>query len=171
MNRKTTLAILGITVVMLGAPAGLFAFETFDSYPGFSYDIGAGSGYSSDGGFYEINGALNTHLQSWLVWRNSAFFRGQTDADNFFGLDTSMQAGSRFELGPQAILDYHGGAGYRFTSIGDHAPFAEAGAGYRVGGLQIGANAKYILYDVVGEDRDNEFVFSVSVSGSTSGTF
>ena len=171
MNRKTTLAILAVTVVLLTAPAALFAFESFDSYPGFSYDIGAGSGYSSDGGFYEINGALNTHFLSWLVWRNSAFFRGQTDADNFFGLDTSMQAGSRFELGPQAMLDYHGGAGYRFTSIGDHAPFAETGASYRAGGLRIGANAKYILYDVVGEDRDNEFVFSVSVSGSTSGTF
>ncbi len=171
MHSKTLLAILTVTCISLTAPAALFAFETFDSYPGFSYDIGAGSGYSSDGGFYEINGALNTHLQSWLVWRNSVFFRGQTDADNFFGLDTSMQAGGRLNMGPQALFDYHGGAGYRFTSIGDHAPFAEAGAGYRFGGLQIGANAKYILYDVVGEDRDNEFVFSISVSGSTSGTF
>ncbi|MFW5843394.1 MAG: hypothetical protein ACOCW6_05670 [Spirochaetota bacterium] len=119
MNRKRSLAILMITAVLLTAPAALFAFETFDSYPGFSYDIGA--------------------------------------SDNFLGLDTSMQAGSRFDLGPRANLDYHGGAGYRFTSIGDHAPFAEAGAGYRAGGLQIGANAKYILYDVVGEDRGHAF--------------
>ena len=171
MKAKMHIMILLAVVILLAAPTALFSFETFDRYPSFSYEIGAGSGYSSDGGFYEINAALNTHLQSWLVWRNSAFFRGQTEADDFFGLDTSVQAGSRVRAGDRAWLDYQGGAGYRFTSIGKHAPFAEAGATYRAGGLRLGANAKYILYELIGEDRENEFVFSISISGSTSGTF
>lgn len=171
MYRKSLVTVLLVVVLVVAAPAAIVAFETFDSYPSFSYEVGAGSGYSSEGGFYEINAALNTHLQAWLVWRNSAFYRGQTDSDDFFGLDTSMQAGNRLRLGERAWFDYHGGAGYRFTSINEHAPFAEAGATYRAGTLRLGANAKYILYELVGDDRDNEFVFSISISGSTSGTF
>lgn len=171
MKEKMPVLIVLSVIVVLTAPAALHAFETFDSYPAFTYEIGAGSGYSSTGGFYEVNASLNTHIRSWLVWRNSGFFRGQADADDFFGVDTSMQAGQRISTGEQAWLDYHGGAGYRFTSIGKHAPFAEAGTAFRAGTFRLGANAKYILYDLIGEDRDNEFVFSISISGSTSGRF
>lgn len=171
MTFKKHGAVLVAVILVVAAPMALYSFESFDSYPSFSYEIGAGSGYSSVGGFYEINAALNTHLQAWLVWRNSGFFRGQTEADDYFGVDTSLQAGSRVRTGERAWLDYHGGAGYRFTSIGKHAPFGEAGVTYRAGGLRLGANAKYILYELVSEGRDNEFVFSVSISGSTSGTF
>ena len=171
MNAKMRVMLLLVVVMLSAPPVVLFSFQAFDSYPSFSYDVGAGSGYSSAGGFYEVNAALNTHLQAWLVWRNSAFFRGHTDADEFFGLDTSMQAGSRVRAGDQAWLNYHGGAGYRLTSIGKHAPFAEAGTSYRAGGFRLGANVKYIFYELIGEDRDDEFVFSISISGSTSGTF
>ncbi len=172
MQIKHTVRVMVAVLVMLPvAAAGLAADERDESYPYWSYDIGAGSGYSSEGAFVEGQLGLNTHFNPWLTWRNSGFYRNQPDSDDFFGLDTSLLAGHRTRLTDQIRLSYEAGGGYRFTSIQQHAPFAEAGLTGRAGDLQLRASAKYLFYELVGDDRDNEFVFSVSISGRTTGRF
>ena len=145
------------------------AYAETQSYPYISYDIGAGSGYSGEGAFIEAQIGLNTHFNRWITWRNSGFYRNQPDRDDFFGLDTSLLAGDRIRPTQRTQLLYQAGGGYRFTSIQEHAPFAEAGLSFQTGGLRLGANAKYLFYELVGDARDNELVFGISVSGRMAG--
>jgi hypothetical protein len=160
-----------LVLAAVAAPTSLLAFESFDSYPGFSYDIGGSTGYDGSDTFYEINAALNTHVNPWAVWRNSIFYRGQSGADDFYGLDTSALFGRRWPVGDRTGFSVKGGGGYRFTSTGQHAPFAEAGADLAGDSWRIGVNSKYILYELVGDSRENEFLIGIVLSGSTSGRF
>ena len=170
MNRHRMVLVL-LVVMLVAAPAVMFAFEEFDSYPGFSYDVGVSSGYSGDAAFYELNAALNTHINPWATWRNSVFYRGEIDDDAFYGLDTSVQLGRRLAVGERTSFLYQGGGGYRFTSLGKHAPFAEAGVGLQGQAWRLGLNAKYVLYELVGGDRDNEIMIGIVASGALSGRF
>ena len=168
---QTQLKAAAAFAILLFAAAGLAADEGGESYPSWTYDIGAGSGYSSEGGFVEGQIGLNTHFNRWITWRNSGFYRNQRDKDDFYGLDTSLLAGDRIRATEQIQISYEAGGGYRFTSIREHAPFAEAGLGGRAGALRLRASAKYLFYELVGDDRDNELVFSLSISGRTAGRF
>ncbi|MFP4068177.1 MAG: hypothetical protein ACLFRR_06080 [Spirochaetaceae bacterium] len=164
--------VLGVVfVVLLVFAAGtVHGFGGGDEYPSWTYDVGAGSGYSSDGGFAELNVGLNTHFTAWLTWRNAGFYRSMFDDDDYFGGDTSVLAGWQERVNGGSVY-YQGGGGYRFTSIRRHAPFAEAAAGFRSSAFRLGANVKYILYELITDDVDNEIVFSVSVSGRLQGSF
>ena len=172
MNRRalwTAFALCALATLLV--PVTAAAFETFDRYPGFSYDIGGSTGFDGSDTFFEANAALNTHLAPWMVWRNSFFYRGGGSGDDFFGLDTSALFGRRWPVGERTGFSLKGGGGYRFTSERQHAPFAEAGADLAGDSWRFGVNTKYILYEVVGSDRENEFLIGVVLSGSTSGRF
>jgi len=155
--------------VMITAFAGVSAAG--DSYPQFSYDLGAASGISNVGAFVEIQAGLNTHFLTWLTWRNSGFYRIQSESDDFFGLDTSLLAGHRFSVGERSSLRPQAGVGYRFTSIAEHAPFAEAGIVFHSGSFTVGANLKYLFYDLVDQPRGNELIYGINASGRMRGTF
>lgn len=169
MHSSAKVVLVAAALFVIGS-LGVHARDG-ETYPHWTYDIGAGSGYSTDGAFVEGQIGLNTHFNRWITWRNSGFYRNQPDRDDFFGLDTSLLAGDRLRLADDMQLSYQAGGGYRFTSLAQHAPFAETGVGFRVGGLRLGANAKYLFYELVGDDRDNEFVFGVQVSGRATGRF
>ncbi len=159
--------LLCVAVFVVFASAGTFA----ESYPSFSYDVGVGSGFSTHGNFAEIQAALNTHFRSWLTWRNSAFYRIESERDDYFGLDTSILAGYRFPLGDGMSLEPRAGVGYRVTSRMEHAPFGEGGVTFRASAFSVGVSAKYIMYNLIEPSYGNEFIYSVNASGRLRGTF
>ncbi|MBK1734638.1 hypothetical protein CKO15_04920 [Halorhodospira abdelmalekii] len=168
----TATTAVALSVALSIASFGVAADERSQSYPFWSYDIGVGSGYSSaEGSFAEGQAALNTHFTSWLNWRNAGFYRSYSDRDNFYGLDTSLLAGGGTRLNDQVGIAFEAGGGYRFTSVREHAPFAEAALRGSVGDVRVRANVKYLFYEAVGDERENEVIFSVSVSGRTAGRF
>ncbi len=141
-----------------------------EDYPQFSYDAGVGTGVTQDGTFFEVQAALNTHVNVWLTWRNSAFYRNAQEADDYFGLDTSMNAGHRISLGETASLRPEAGLGYRVTNELRHAPFASAGTTLALGDVTLGASARYVAYELVSDD-ESEFIYAITVSGRTRGRF
>ncbi len=162
--RRVTLCV---GVVLLVGSAVSFA----ESYPSFSYDVGVGSGLSTHGNFAEIQAALNTHFRAWLTWRNSAFYRIESERDDYFGLDTSILAAHRFALGDGMSLEPKAGVGYRVTSRMEHAPFGEGGVTFRASAFSVGVSAKYILYNLIEPSYGNEFIYSINASGRLRGTF
>lgn len=164
--------IIGAVAIALSAGAGgMSPLMAQESYPAFSYDAGAGSGVSGDGAFFEFQAALNTQFMPWLTWRNSGFYRNESEADDFFGVDTSLLSGRTIQLGRQTSLRPQAGAGYRFTSQAHNAPFLEGGVTFDAGDFAINANVKYVFYDLVGGERGDEFIYSANASGRTRGRF
>lgn len=144
----------------------------------FTYDISAsvGSVSSSTGSssYTEIALGLNTFFSDWFVWRNSAFTRMGQGYDGTYGLDSS----ARFvlNLGDSALgLNAFLGPGYRVIlnqSTGanqtDSAPFAEAGAVFRLGGLNLGGGMKSVFNSMVrpGSKDDVQYFLILSGGGS-----
>lgn len=118
-----------------------------------------------DSTYSEFNLGLNYHYSSFLAWRNALFYRSQSEADNFYGLDTSGRAGFAFGSGAMGLSAF-GGAGYRFVSEGDSAPFYEVGFVTRLLGMTFGLSYKEVLNKLVNDDDniENDQIFGISLA-------
>jgi len=111
----------------------------------FTYDlstwVGSTSSNAGESSYTEIALGLNAFFADWFVWRNSGFTRMGQGYDGTYGLDSSarfvLNVGDSV-LGVNAFL----GPGYRVivnqstgANRADSAPFAEAGAVFRLGDL------------------------------------
>jgi hypothetical protein len=115
-----------------------------------TYDLGASAGSYAGQSYSEINLGLNWYFADWVAWRNALFSRFGS-GESTSGLDSSL----RFEYkatGDTFGLQAFAGPGYRFASKSLSAAFAEAGVVFKVGGLSLGAGAKYMHYTSPGED-------------------
>ncbi len=134
----------------------IFSFAaTSDSDSKFTYDI-SGSQSTRDGKSYqELNLGLNWFLQEWLIWRNSAFQRQGQNIDTIYGLDSSMRLQKEW-LNDSRNLGFKifGGPGLRAASSDSNAYFGEAGVGFRLGGIMLGAGVKSLRYFSTRRDRD-----------------
>jgi hypothetical protein len=141
----------------------------------FTYDISASVGSAStsagDSSYTEIALGLNTFFSDWFVWRNSGFTRMGQGYDGTYGLDSS----ARFvlNLGDSAFgLNAFLGPGYRVVlnqSTGanqtDSAPFAEAGAVFRLGGLNLGGGMKSVFNSMVRTGSKDDVQYFLILSG------
>ncbi|MDZ4082566.1 MAG: hypothetical protein U1E10_06505 [Bdellovibrionales bacterium] len=142
----------------------------------FTYDISASVGSvsssSGDSSYTEIALGLNTFFSDWLVWRNSGFTRMGQGFDGTYGLDSSarfvLNVGDS-TLGLNAFL----GPGYRVilnqsstaTNQTDSAPFAEAGAVFRLGGLNLGGGMKSVFNSMVRSGAKDDVQYFLILSG------
>lgn len=140
----------------------------------FTYDLSASTGSSGGATYTEIALGLNTFFDDWIVWRNAGFSRMGTGYDGTYGLDTSARF--QMDLGDQSLgLHTFAGPGYRFvvtesqeTGVSkrtDSAPFVEAGAILKLGGLRLGAGLKTVLSSLLGENRQDETQYFLILSG------
>lgn len=135
------------------------------SFQRIRYDLGFSTGTSRGTSFYELNLGLDIFLTSWFSIRNAPFLRFQSGQDKNYGLDSSGRLNYAVGLDSLA-LDFHGGAGYRFQNLRSNVPFGELGLGVQLGGLHIGGNVKALVYSWVNSGAANEYVYTLSASGS-----
>jgi hypothetical protein len=144
----------------------------------FTYDVSASVGSVSNSAgnssYTEIALGLNSFFSDWFVWRNSGFTRMGQGYDGTYGLDSS----ARFvlNLGDSAFgLNAFLGPGYRVIlnqSTGanqtDSAPFAEAGAVFRLGGLNLGGGMKSVFNSLVRQGSKDDVQYFLILSGGGS---
>ncbi len=137
----------------------LLFFQTFtfakESDSRITYDV-SGSQSTRDGKSYqEINVGLNWFLQDWLIWRNSAFQRMGDNVDPIYGLDSSMRLQKEWNNDGRTLgFKIFGGPGVRLASSDSNAYFGEAGVGFRLGGINLGAGVKSLRYFSTRKDKD-----------------
>lgn len=140
-----------------------------------TYDISGSQSTQNGNRYSEINLGLNWYLQDWLIWRNSAFQRQGDNIDPIYGLDSSMRLQQEW-LNDDRTLGFKifGGPGVRAASSDSNAYFGEAGVGFRLGGINLGAGVKNIKYFSTRKDKDgvtlpkdeNQVFFTVSGGGA-----
>ncbi len=161
-----------ICIAFLAVVWTILPVPQVESYPRFSYDLGASAGTSQAGSFVELNAAVNTDFNNWTRWRNAAFFREESEADDFYGLDSSLSFSRLIRLDRQMTVRPSAGAGYRFASRSNsNAPFGEAALTLDMGDFTLGLTGKYILHELVDDDREDEFIYGVAISGRIGGRF
>jgi hypothetical protein len=133
-----------------------------------TFDIQGASNLSNQRMAYEAHLGVNYHFTSWLIWRNSPFYRYETGLASQFGLDTSIKGQQSFSLAPEFSPSASVGAGYRLINTGAHAPFVEGGVSARVQGLSVGANVKAVFNSVARPGASTELIYGVQFSGSAS---
>lgn len=139
-----------------------------------TYDVSGSQSTQNGNSYQEINVGLNWFLQDWLVWRNSAFQRQGNNIDAIYGIDSSMRLQQEW-LNESRTLGFKifGGPGVRLASSDSNASFGEAGVGFRLGGLMLGAGIKSLHYFSTREDKDgiklpqdeNQVFFTISGGG------
>jgi hypothetical protein len=134
----------------------LFAFSSKESDSRFTYDI-SGSQSRVDGrSFQEINLGLNWYLQDWLVWRNAAFQRQGDTIDTVYGLDSSLRLQEEWLTDNRVFgVRAFAGPGVRLASSDSNAEFAEAGIGFKLGGVTLGVGAKALHYFQTRKDNND----------------
>ncbi len=169
---------LGLTlVVFLTTPsvfaqkkarAPVLALEEDDDFPRFTIDLGVSIGSYDDRNYTEASLGLNTYFKDWLIWRNAAFGRFVSEADDIYGLDSSLRAVGRVGRNSNVGLTAFAGPGYRMVNKGDGAPFAEAGAILRLGGFSLGGGAKVLFYgEREGLPNQDTIYFIILAGGAT----
>ena len=137
----------------------ILLFQTFtfakESDSRITYDV-SGSQSTRDGKSYqEINVGLNWFLQDWLIWRNSAFQRMGDNVDTIYGVDSSMRLQQEWNNDSRTLgFKIFGGPGIRAASSDSNAYFGEAGVGFRLGGINLGAGVKSLRYFSTRKDKD-----------------
>ena len=139
--------------------------EENGGYPKFTFDLGASAGVAGGTSFLEIYGGVNLFFLQWLYWRNSPFYRLQSgNVPDAFGLDSSMNV--IVPLGDLPLV-FNGGAGYRFSSRGLHAPLMEAALTGHFGSVNLRVGVKYVFNSLIRSGAANEVLFSGGVSAGT----
>jgi hypothetical protein len=111
------------------------------------YDVGASSGTYNGDTYTEVNLGLNWQLGSWFVWRNAAFQRFGSGPNSVTGIDTSFRIGNDIQSDGGGLgMNFYIGPGLRFATNDASAGFAEAGIGFRLGGIFLGVGAKAMQY-------------------------
>lgn len=137
-----------------------------------TYDVSGSQTTINDRTYQEVNLGVNWFFSDWLVWRNSGFHRQAQEQKSVSGLDTSLRLQQEWINSDRTLgFKIFGGPGARFASERHNAHFAEAGVGFRLGGLQIGGGVKAIRYTHSREDSEgqplprNENQVFVTISG------
>lgn len=137
-----------------------------------TYDLSLSAGTYNKLSYTEANLGLNWSIHDWLVWRNALFSRFGSGFDTVAGLDTSIRAVQDFRSDSGVFgLDFFAGPGLRFASPNSNAAFAEAGIGFKLGGLYLGGGIKSLYYvserkDSLGNTLDkNDTLFFIILSG------
>jgi len=122
--------------------------------PQWSWDLGVAFGSYDNYSYDEIDLGLNDRFSSIFNWRNVLWDRFSSFAANSaVGVDSSLRyeyndrsdghsAGFRFFVGP----------GFRVATSNYSGVFAEGGAIFRFGGLNLGAGVKALNYFSPGTD-------------------
>ena len=152
--------------------------NVLNTKPFIEIDVAGSSGTYNGQAYTEMHLGLNLNFNEYLTWRNAAFKRfGSTTAQETTGLDTSLRFGldNKFDGGS---VNLFAGPGYRFTSPSDKsALFAEAGATLHLGGLSVGAGAKYLRYDQAQYDsignktNHDDLNYFITIAGGAGASF
>lgn len=161
---------LAFCLALAGAPA--LGATRGNSPPALTYDLSLSVGSYNNLSYTEANLGLNWSMQDWLVWRNALFSRFGSGFDTVTGLDTSLRAVQDFRTDSGLFgVDFFAGPGLRFASPNSNAAFAEAGIGFKLGGLYLGGGVKRLYYvsdrkDSLGNSLDkNDTLFFIVLSG------
>lgn len=140
---------------------------------GLRYDVSGSSGTYNGESYSEINLGLNYQISNWWLWRNALFQRFGSNIQTVTGLDSSVRFGSRIDSQSGAGIDFFIGPGVRLASQSANAYFAEAGIGFRLGGLYLGVGYKYLQYFSPGNvsgitlpKNDSQLFFAVGGGGN-----
>lgn len=132
-----------------------------------TYDLGASTGSYSNKTYTEINLGVNLYVYPFLAWRNAAFARFLSGANNVYGLDSSVRG--ILELGGSGLgMTAFAGPGFRFVNEGRNVPFGEAGAVFKLGGLNIGGGVKTLFNKFADSALENDTQYFIILAGGGS---
>lgn len=136
-----------VMILTVGLSLAGVAIAQEKSSTALTYDLSASVGNYDSQSYTEINLGLNWYLQQWLIWRNAVFTRFGSNIDSITGLDTSARFAHSVRSSSGGLgIDAFAGPGLRFASSNSNALFGEAGLGFKLGGLYIGAGVKSLYY-------------------------
>ena len=138
------------------------------SWPRFTYDLGLSAGSAGGKSYTEAHVGINTYFEHWIAWRNAGFGRFVSDADNIFGIDSSLRGIYSAQAGNLAGATLFGGPGYRFVSRGKNVPFVEAGAVLRLASIALGGGFKVFMNRLVDRDMGSDTQYFIILSGAGS---
>lgn len=163
--------IIGLLILLFGINA--LALDTkIKETPLFDFDVSGSSGNYNGQTYSEIHVGVNLNFTDWLIWRNAAFKRFGTTANEITGLDSSVRFiyNTPFDNGGFKVF---AGPGYRWAQPSDkNALMGEAGASLQIGRFVIGVGSKYLKYDKVQldpasglETKRDDVSYFITVSG------
>lgn len=126
-------------------------------------DFGAAGGTFSNQSFIEVATGLEYFMMERLSWRNALFYRFNRILSDIYGFDTSARGNGNLPLGALKLRGIIG-AGFRFATAGQQAPFAEIGGFAVLKGFELGLMLKYLV--PVNSSNPNVAIYSVVFSGS-----
>ena len=165
MVKKNRIGLKGFKILLCIFFSGSISAQ--DSGGRWLIDLSAATGEANNRTYSEANLGVNYYFSEWLAWRNAGFYRFVSEADDFYGLDSSARLRLRVPLGLKSGFTLFGGGGYRFPNIGRAAPLAEGGLILRVAGVSLGGGVRKIFTSVV-DDRveEDELLYFIVLSGS-----
>ncbi len=137
-------------------------------WPQFTYDLGVSAGSAGGRSYTEAHLGINTFFDHWMAWRNAGFARFISDADNIFGVDSSLRGIYSAQAGNIGGVTFFGGPGYRFVNRGKSVPFAEAGLVLRLASLAVGGGVKVFMNRLVDKDLGSDTQYFLILSGAGS---
>jgi hypothetical protein len=126
-------------------------------------DIGASGGSMAGEGFAEIALGLEYFMMERLSWRNAVFYRLNRTQPDIMGLDSSVRGNGNLPLGALRLRGIIG-AGFRFATRGQEAPFVELGGLSRFRDFELGFMLKYLV--PVSSPHPNVAIYSLVFSGA-----
>jgi len=127
-------------------------------------DFGAAGGSVAGAGFAEMAVGLEYFMMERLSWRNAVFYRLNKGSADIMGFDSSVRGNGNLPLGGLRLRGIIG-AGFRFATRGQEAPFVELGGLSRFRDFEIGFMLKYLV--PVSRANPNVAIYSLVFSGAT----
>jgi hypothetical protein len=148
--------------VSLDAQSELPVFES--SFKRLRLDLGASGGSFSGQTFIEVAGGLEYFMMERLSWRNALFYRLNRLLSDIYGFDSSARGNGNLSLGALKLRGIIG-AGFRFATSGQEAPFLEVGGFARLSAFELGFMLKYLV--PINNSTPNVAIYSAVFSGAT----
>jgi hypothetical protein len=148
--------------VNLDAQSELPIFES--SFKRLRLDLGAAGGSFSGQTFIEVAAGLEYFMMERLSWRNSLFYRINRILSDIYGFDSSARGNGNLPLGPLKLRGIVG-AGFRFATSDQQAPFVEVGGFARLSEFELGFMLKYLV--PINNPNPNVAIYSLVFSGAT----
>lgn len=136
----------------------------FPTFKRLRLDMGAAGGSVSGQGFVEGALGLEYFMMERLSWRNAVFYRVNRVNSDIYGIDSSARGNGNLSLGTLKLRGIIG-AGFRFATRGQEAPFAEVGGFARLTEFELGFMLKYLL--PLNSTNPSVAIYSLVFSGST----
>lgn len=126
-------------------------------------DMGASGGRFQNESIVEGAFGVEYFMMERLSLRNALFLRRAQVSRDYMGLDISVRGNGNLPLGALGLRGIIG-AGYRFTTTGEGAPFGEVGGFAALRGFDIGVMMKYVVNSV--SNREDGVIYSIVFSGA-----